>query len=70
MVIDEPRSAPFLLNLLTAPSAPAKEREHYLMAQPPRLGKAGNVRSMRLYVAKPIQRDTHLQAHKTYATTR
>ena len=30
--------------LLTAPSAPAKEREHYLVAQPPRLGKAGNFR--------------------------
>ena len=33
----------FLLKLLTAPSAPAKEREYYLIAQPPRLEKAGNV---------------------------
>ena len=41
-VVKEPRSAPFLLKLLTAPSAPAKERDHLLMAQPPRLAKAGN----------------------------
>src|SRR5262249_42865411 len=41
-VVKERRSAPFLLKLLTAPSAPAKERDHLLMAQPPRLGKAGN----------------------------
>ena len=39
----EPRSAPYLLKLLTAPSAPQRNVAFLLVAQPPRLGKAGNV---------------------------
>jgi len=35
----ETRSAPYLLKLLTAPSAPKRNVTFLLVAQPPRLGK-------------------------------
>ena len=38
-VRNEPRSAPYLLKLLTAPSAPLRNGAILLMAQPPRLSK-------------------------------
>src|SRR5215469_13078593 len=43
VVTKEPRSAPCLLMEVTnRPVCAAKERGHFLKAQPPRLGKAGN----------------------------
>src|ERR1700680_4313191 len=48
----------FLLKLLTAASAPAKEWEYYLMAQPPRLEKlekAGNVPQVDFMCKVPLR---------------
>jgi hypothetical protein len=42
-VVKEPRSAPYFLELTNRPVCANKERDRFLMAQPPRLEKAGNV---------------------------
>jgi hypothetical protein len=43
VVNNEPRSAPYLLKLLTTPSAPIRKRSFLLVAQTPLLEKEGNV---------------------------
>jgi hypothetical protein len=43
VVTHEPRSAPYLLKLITTPSAPLRKGIILLMAQPPLPGKEGNV---------------------------
>jgi hypothetical protein len=44
VVMKEPRSAPFLVELTNHPVCAAKERDLPFMAQPPLLGKEGNIR--------------------------
>jgi hypothetical protein len=44
MVINEPRSAPYFVEVTNRPVCAAKERDHQSMAQPPRLLKELKIR--------------------------
>ena len=54
-VVIKEREALLFVDVTNRPVCAAKERDHQLMAQPPRLGKAGNVRKFDFMCKAPIR---------------
>jgi len=68
VVMNEPRSAPYLVEVTNRPGCAAIEASrHCFMAQPPRLGKAGNslrdtLTQKAVWATLPLARDYILES--------